>query len=376
MRISSAFAVLTVAACAAACSVPVARAPRAEPAIASLKDLGVEGKTTWSNLGADRAFHLNRIWNVGNDLLLEDIHGALVYLDGGTLMARWVYNGLPRPFDSAPDWTATSIVGVCKDRAYVISRRNGLDEIDPARLGVVPSAGVAANDSTLFVPTYKTPSGNKTIQSVNLTDGYLGWGWRTESDVMVNLAKAGLQGGDMIYAATEDGNVIGMPALPASSRDPEPAWMVDLHSGVHRQLTVAGEDVGVVTDDHRLMVLDRITGAHRWTAYPNAGDRAESGAQFSASHAFYRVSGELRAFDRASGQKAWAVRGASAFVAQRGSRTILANGDGLVAVETKSGRVLGRKSMRGWRFPMRATPDATVVAISEQGMVVGVETGW
>ena len=46
------------------------------------------------------------------------------------------------------------------------------------------------------------------------------------------------------------------------------------------------------------------------------------------------------------------------------------------ARDSKTGKVLGRRSMKGWRIPTRTTPDATVVAISNAGVVVAIETGW
>lgn len=385
MRLPSALVVFTVAALATGCSIPVAPSPRPDPAVASLKDLGVEGRTYVSDLGADRSFRLNRMFPVGDDVLLEDINGHLVYLDGATLNVRWVYYGLPRPFDEAPDSTETSIVGVSKEKVYVLSRKNGLEEIPPAAVGVIPSAAPVANDSTLYIPTYRTPGGNKTVVAVNLANGYRGWGFRTEQDVEVDLAKAGQNGGDMIYFAASGGMVYGFPAFHATERSPEPAWMVDLLSGVHRNLSVFDGDpkdpaahvIGVVTDDHRLIVLDRITGGVRWEAYPNQGDRAGSGAQFSSKFAFYECGGELRAFDLAGGSRAWSVKGATTFVAERGDRTILSDGNGtLYAVATKTGKVLGKHSMPGWRFPTRTKPDATLIAISNAGMVVAVETGW
>ena len=387
MRLPSAFVVLTVAALAAGCSIPVAPSPRPDPAIASLKDLGVEGRTYVSDLGAEKSFRLNRVFTIGDDLLLEDINGHLTYLDGATLAPRWAYYGLPRPFDESPDWTESSIIGLSKDRVYVLSRRNGLEELDPATASVVPSAAPVANDTTLYIPTYRTPGGNKTVVAVNLADGYRGWGIRTEDDVEVDLAKAGLHGGDMVYAATAGGDLYGIPAFVATKRDPEPAWTVNLRTGIHRNISVAGDDLGVVTDDNRLVVLDRITGGYRWEAFPNSGDRAASGAQFSTRHAFYSCGGEFRAFDRATGAKAWAVKGAAAFVAERGSRTILTDGEGtLIAVETSSGKVLGHRAMPGWRFPTRnkplpknaddKVPDMTIIGVSGAGMVIGVETGW
>lgn len=376
MRLPSAF-VLAALACTAGCAIPVARPARPEPTLASLKDLGVDGRHYFADLGSDHAYKLNHVWAVGDDLLLEDITGTLLYIDGATMNPKWAYNGLPRPFDRAPDFTDTMVVGVCKGRVYALTRRAGIEVFDPSPVAMVPSGGVVASESTLYVPTYRTPNGNKTILSVNLADGYQGWGLRTVADITVDLAKAGINGGDIVYAATEDGTIHGIPMYVANQRDPQPAWTTTVHGGIHRNVTVSDEDLGVVTDDGRMVCLDRITGAQRWTAYPNAGDEAASSAQFSPSHAFYVCGGEFRAYDRATGMKSWSHPRATRFVAERGSRTILADEVGnLYAVESASGKQLGWKAMPGWRFPVRAKKDATVVGVSTTGMVVAVETGF
>jgi outer membrane protein assembly factor BamB len=382
MRLPSALfvlasAALAVVAAAPGCSTTVAPAPKPEPALASLKDLGVDGRTYVADLAADRVFHVNRVFPAGDDLIIEDLKGGLVYLDGSTLNPRWAYYGLPRPYDAQPDVSESLVVGVCKGRIHAITRSAGVEIFEPREIPVVPSAGIVANETTAYVPTYRTAAGNRTIVAVNLADGYLGWGMRTASDVTLDLAKAGLHGGDMFYVASGNGEVLGIPAFVATERDPEPAWIAPLRSRVTQRLTVSGEELGVVTDDNRLVCLDRITGTTRWEVYPNSGEKATAPAQFSPSLAFYVCGGEMRAFDRATGAKAWAAKGPSKFVAQRGARTILTDGRGtLWAVETKTGKVLGTKSMPGWNFPARAAADATVVAISSAGMVIAVETGW
>lgn len=377
MRLLSALVVLTVAASAAGCSIPFKASPKPEPAIASLKDLGVEGRTYVADLGANRRFRLHRVHAAGNDFLLEDMAGKLVYLDGTTLLPRWAYDGLPRPFDTVPDTSETLLAGVCKDKLYVLSRENGLELFVPSPVPVVPAAAPVVNETTVYIPTYKTPSGNKTVVSVNLADGFVGWGFRTEADITTDLKKAGPLGGDMFYAVTEEGRVYGFPTHAATARNPEPAWIVDLHSGVHRGLTLDGDAIGVVTDDSTFVCMDRITGGTRWEKYPNSGEEAGSGAQFSSKMAFYVCGGEFRAFDRATGAPAWAVKGPTRFIADRGARTIVGDDAGNVwALDAKTGNVIGAKSMPGWIVPTRSAPDATLVAISREGIIVAIETGW
>jgi hypothetical protein len=212
---------------------------------------------------------------------------------------------------------------------------------------------------------------------VSLGSGYLGWGWRTQSDIMANLAIAGTPGSEIVYAASADGTVYGFPAAVATARDPEPAWSTGLHSQVTRDLVVDGDDLGVVTKNHRLVCMDRIGGNIRWEGYPNEGEKAESAAQFGPSHVFYVCGGELRAFNRATGNLDWAVKGATQFIAERGSRTLVSCPCGTVkSVDTKSGKVLSEKMLAGWWFPVRAKANTTLFAISNRGMLVSVEHGF
>lgn len=380
MRTQSVLAVVLAASAlavpATGCASPPPR-PTSEPLVAALKTLGVEGRTYVNDLGAVSTIHLRGVHPMGEDFLVEDIHGHLSYVDGRTLNARWDYYGMDAPFDERPDVTDSLVVGVSKGTVYALSRANGLEEVAPAPVGIVLSARPVANESALYAPTYATPGGNKTIQSVGLVSGALGWGWRTADDVVADMAKAGPHGGDMVYAVTETGDVHAFPAAPASERDPAPAWITRLHAGVRRDLAVDGEDLGVVTSDNRLACIDRITGALRWQAYANPREQAGSAAQFSSKHVYYVCGGELRAHDRATGARAWAVPGATQYVCERGGRTIVAGeGSRLWSVDTKTGKVLATGSAPGWTFPARPTPDTTVFAVSDRGMLVAVEFGW
>jgi outer membrane protein assembly factor BamB len=343
----------------------------------ALKDLGVEGKSYVNDLGAVSSVHLNHVYLMGDDLLVEDIHGHLTYVDGGTLFARWEYHGLPRPFDAQPCATSSAVVGVAAGRLYVLSRSAGIEEIAPRMVPVVPSAAPVADDSTLFVPTYKTAATNKTLQSVSLGSGYAGWGWRTNTDIVNDLAISGVAGSSIVYACTTEGAVLAFPASVATTRDVEPLWTTSLHAQIVADPVLAGDDLGLITKDGRLVVLDRLGGSLRWEAYANPGERTSGDPQFGPSHAYYVCGGELRAFDRATGAQAWTLKGAVRFVAERGTRTLLeGEGGTLYSVETKTGKVLSKKSFPGWTFPTRAAKDATFLAISNRGMLVSVESGW
>jgi hypothetical protein len=376
MRLASAFVILALAMTASACRTAPTRPFDDKDLAGRLVDLGIEGKTYVTDLAQVDSIHLGRIHDAGADLLLEDIHGHLTYVDGATLNPKWEYYGLGGPFDTAPSLTPSAIVGISGGRLHVISRMNGVPEIEPHVVDVVPSASPVATDQTLYVPSYPTPAGNKTIFSIALASGYHGWGWRTSGDVVSNVVKGGPGAGDTFYFVTTDGQLFGFPTYAATERSPEPAWATDLHTSVRQHLALEGDDIAVVGADARLILVDRITGKVRWEAYPNKGERADGSATFSSKHVFYRCGGELRAFARDSGAKAWAVPGATGYVAERGARMILAAGAGhLISVDAKTGEVLGRATMSGWNFPVRVAADSTFYAVSGDGKLVAVEFG-
>src|SRR5688572_3210743 len=177
MRLASAIGVVALALTGAACRTDSTRGHGDKELAAKLRGLGIEGKSYTNDLGIVSSIHLGNVWNIGDDLLLEDIHGHLTYLDGATLNPRWEYYGLPRPFDKKPDFTPASIIGLSQGKLFVISRGNGTNDVDPRNVDVVPSGAPVATDTTIYVPTFPTPSGNKTVYAISIGSGYVGWGY-------------------------------------------------------------------------------------------------------------------------------------------------------------------------------------------------------
>jgi hypothetical protein len=377
MRFASAIGIVALALTSAACRTAGVRPTGDKELAAKLTTLGIEGKTYVNDLAQVDSIHVGKVYVVGNDFLIEDIHGHLTYVDGATLNPRWEYYGLPRGFDKAPDSTPSAIIGISGGKLFVINRSNGTTDIEPRRVDVVPSGAPVATDTTIYVPTFPTPSGNKTVYAISLGSGYQGWGWRTNADIVGAMGKGGPGAGDEFYFATSDGVLYAFPTYPANTASADLGWATNLHGTVLNDIVVDGEDIGVVLQDGRLVVADRITGAVRWEAYAGSGEQAVGSASFSSKYAYYRCGGEFRAFDRVTGNKAWAVKGAVSFVAERGARILLAGSDGsLIAVDKKSGKELGRADARGWTFPARTTPDATIYGVSKYGTLVAIESGF
>ncbi len=377
MRLAFAGGILALALTASACRTPGTRPMGEKDLAAKLRALGIEGKTYVNDLGQVSSIHLNRVFACGPDLLIEDIHGHLTYVDGATLNPRWDFYGLPGPFDMPPDCTPSAVIGLSGGKLFVLARSNGVPQVEPREVDVVPSGRPVATDSTIYVPTFPTPAGNRTIYSINLATGYHGWGWRTDHDIVGALAKAGPNAGDEFYFTTSDGMLYAFPTFPADAHQIDPGWITNLHSGVSYPLALDGADIAVVPSDGRLVCVDRITGAVRWEAYAGAHDRAEGGAQFSKNCVFYVCGGELRAFARDTGARLWAVPGATGVIAERGGRMLLSGEDGmLISVDAKTGKVLGHAGAPGWYFPPRTEPDQTLCAVSRDGEVFSVEVGF
>lgn len=375
MRLLSATSWLVLGLATAACqSTPT---PSDDQIQTSLEALGVDGKTYVHDLGETSTIHVHAVHQMDGDFLIEDVHGDLTYVDGNTLNVRWEFYGLDEPFAHAPSHTPSAIIGISGDMMHVITRDAGIPSPAPRWIDIIPSSAPVATDSTMYVATYPTPAGNKTVYSVGLGSGYIGWGARVNGDVVANLAKGGPLGGDTFYFATTTGALFAYPTYAATERNPEPAWQTHAAADVRYDLTVDGDDLGVVAGDGRLVCYDRITGNVRWEAYPAAGEYPESAAQFSDAHAFYRRGGKLYAFDRATGAQLWSVPGARNYVAQRDGRVLLtADGDMVLSVDAASGEVKAKAHMPHVSLPAQRAKNGTVVVITDDGLMVAVEYGW
>jgi hypothetical protein len=377
MRLASVSGIVALALTGAACRTSPVHTAGDKDLAAKLRELGIEGKTYANDLSQVASVAVTKVYPIDDDLLIEDLHGHLTYIEGATLNPRWEFYGMPRGFDRRPDSTPSAIIGLAGGKLFVLTRNNGTTVVEPRRIDIVASGAPVATDSTLYVPTFPTPSTSKTIQSVSIGSGYMGWGWRTSSDIVGGMAKGGPGAGDTFYVATSDGRVIAFPTYETTERDPEIGWETNLNGAITSDLSIDRDDIAVVMTDGRLVLVDRIAGSPRWEAYASGNERAEGSASFSAKHVFYRCGGELRAFDRATGAKAWAVRGASAFVAERGGRMLLSTTDGrLLSVDKTNGKVLASMNAGGWTFPRRASADTTIFAISRTGTLVAVEFGF
>jgi outer membrane protein assembly factor BamB len=342
-----------------------------------LEALGVDGKTYVHDLAETSSIHIHAVHQVDGDFLIEDVHGDLTYVDGATLNVRWEFYGLDEPFVEAPSFTPSAVIGISGNQMHVITRDNGVPSPSPRYVDVIPSAAPVATDSTMYVATYPTPSGNKTVYSIGLGSGYVGWGARTRGDVVASLAKGGPLGGDTFYFATTDGALYAYPTYAATERQPEAAWQAHVAADVRFDLVVDGDDLGVVSGDGRLICYDRITGNVRWEAYPDSGQWPESSAQFSENHVFYRRGGKLYAYDRETGAGLWSVEDGRSFIGVRDGRVLIAaDGEMVLAIDAATGEVKGSVHMPHVWFPVQSATNGTIHAITDEGLIVAVEYGF
>src|SRR5262252_4278780 len=84
MRLASATVVVALALTTAACRTSMGRPSGDKDLAAKLRELGIEGKTYANDLGQVASIRVGNVYAIGPDLLIEDIHGHLTYIDGAT----------------------------------------------------------------------------------------------------------------------------------------------------------------------------------------------------------------------------------------------------------------------------------------------------
>ena len=368
-------AALSVAACGRVPMRP--RAPQIETVRGQVESFGLEGRTYVHDLGDSSSVYVHAVHRIGNDLMLEDIHGRITYVDGDSLNVAWEYYGLDKPFTSRPTFTPSTVMGISEDKLHVLTRGAGIPDPPPRRVDVIPSSAPVATDSTLYVATYPTPAGNKTVYAVSLGSGYIGWGFRTRSPIATDLAKGGQGAGDTFYFATESGEVYAFPTYEATESNPAPAWTAHAYAGVRRNILVDGDDLAVVADDGRLILYDRVTGHVRWEAYPDVGQVPQSDPMFTTSYVYYRRGGALHAYDRSNGSPLWAAPGATRVVAERDDFVLVETTPGsLCKLDAATGELIGKKSFKGVHFPTQPVRNGTIQAVTSRGLLFAVEHGW
>jgi len=219
------------------------------------------------DLAVDGPVALTGMYLMDEDILTVDTTGRLVCLARRDLNAKWV-STLKHPVAFAPGESATHYVFVERDNggAYwlqAFSRRSGAEsDRSPIRLPFSASTGAAATPSTAYVGSLGSPRDNKTLESVNLGDGSVGWGFRTSSRIVATpmLTVAG----DAVIVASEDNTVVALPANPATSGRNDPLWETTTFASNRAAPALTKDLMFLGSDDNMLRCLDVHSGSVLW----------------------------------------------------------------------------------------------------------------
>jgi outer membrane protein assembly factor BamB len=182
--------------------------------------------------------------------------------------------------------------------------------------------------------------------------------WRTDLKPEEEKAESGFGGGlaaegDTLYVATGFGSVVAI-----NTGSGKPVWTKPLGVPIRTSPTVANGKVFVVNTESELFALSATDGTQLWTArgLPEGASilsnvsPAVSGNMLVVSYA----SGELTAFDIATGQQKWtdsvsgsAISGLSLTAIGDAARPVI--DDGIVFAGSRSGRMIATSLKNGER---------------------------
>lgn len=379
------------------------KAPGANIGTGGLADMGVNQleRLPWNadvvqfNLNRDRPVAIAACYLMDRDLIVLDASGRFYVVSRRNLQPRWV-GSLRHRLAKPPSESGGSYAFLTKDLggAYWIESFNARSGTPgdrfPRRLPFAAASGIAAEGGMVFVPSLGRPGNNKTIESVNLVSGRLGWGYKGTS-LIVGGAQSG--SGNVIFAGS-DGVVT---ALEAGSTAPSnEAWTAKLAGYMDAGLAVTPKHVVAGTHDALLYCLDSSSGDVNWmigldhplrqrapwvlgrTETVSRPSQIEGAAPIQVQEftgiAFARTQGGLHAFDLGSGK--------SLFTQKSGGRPVLVNGKWVLTVDRNQQlylrdkndgyKVKGEMSLRMFDLIPTNRTDGALFAVTSDGGVVGV----
>jgi hypothetical protein len=317
--------------------------------------------------GAGESLKVHGATLTSRHLIVEDVAGRLYALDRDSLMPAWHYYGLPRTLDFPMYEAALSYVMVTKNTLFHVAKVTGA-ELGVFHLTFTPSSAPAANDSTAYVGCWASPTGNKTLYSVNLADGTVGWGYRTEGHVRSRPVVQGAPR-QLLYFATDEphGKVIAVETLGAFENPPEPAWMAETLGPNTADLVASGDLLLVASEEGSLYAFDRATGSKVWEY--SGGEPLRTPPAATARAVYFHNAYGFHALDR-KGNLKWKIdSGPTCFLVERGDRVWLRDKHGMVyIVNDKTGAIESTVDLSGW-FLVQNPDDGTFYAVSPDGLV-------
>ena len=218
-----------------------------------------------ADLSKDRPVAIAGFYLMDKHLLVVTQSGRVYCLNRMTLEPRWVQT-LKAPLFRAPCESATHFCFLCKDYKgrywlHAISKKSGAEGVRfPRRIPFSASSGVAATGSMAFMGSLGSPRNNKTLESINMITGRMGWGYRSTG--LIFGAPATDPEGDAVVFATDNGVVTSLPA--GVSPPSEKNWSRSVGSTVKGGPAVTPKHVVVANRDGMVYNLDVDTGGINW----------------------------------------------------------------------------------------------------------------
>lgn len=241
--------------------------PMADRAEQVLEGLPWNPDVLRADLGASRPTALTAIYLMREDLIVVDATGRLFCLSRRDLTPRWI-STLRYPLAAPPAEGPLHYVFVEKDTqgaswVQAFSRRSGAEaERSPIRLPFAASSGISASATTAFVGSYGSPVDNKTMESIDLLEGSIGWGFRTSGRI-TGTPTVDPQG-ESVIVVSEDKSVTAIKAESASARAATILWEAQTLGANVCSPTLTKDLAFIGSDDNFIRCYDIHNGMVRW----------------------------------------------------------------------------------------------------------------
>ena len=313
------------------------------------------------DIGATGPVALTGMYLMDQDVLTVDTTGRLVCLARRDLYANWV-STLKYPLAFPPTESPTHYVFVEKDNAgaywiQAFTRRSGAEsDRSPIRLAFSATTGAAATSATAYVGSLGSPRDNKTLESISLSDGLVGWGVRTSGRILATPMITA--SGDAIIVASEDNAVASYPANPATSAGPKALWEMNTFASNRCAPALTKDLMFLGSDDNMLRCMDVHSGSVLWmkgcdapirkspwtlggqvsSAASSAEGAAKTNVETFKGYVFVKNEIGLQAFDAANGDEI--------FKDANGERPVVMVGDYVVTLSaSRNGEIRKGKGL-------------------------------
>ena len=314
-------------------------------------------------LVADLGIEVHSVTLTSRHLIVGDSDGKLYALDRTSMMPAWHYYGMSRPVDFPIYEAAGSYLLLAANTLVQVNKTTGA-EMSVTRLAFTPSSGPAGNDATAFVGSWSHPNGNKTLYSVNLADGTLGWGYRTNGHITAAPIVAGAPR-QLVYFTSHDGMVYGLEARGAFEDAPNPSWIQQAFGRNTAELTLTDELLLVPSQEGSLYALNKATGNRVWEysggrPLRTAAAATKNAVYFDNEYGFHRLDRE--------GNLLWKQEmGTMSFLLEREKTVWLKKRDAVLVVDGTAGTPMGDVvGLEDW-FLLSNDRDGTFYAVSPDG---------